>query len=146
MMHLFMNIGPWVFVAIMLGPQFVKQFEASENWFQVASIVIPDTRRGSPVTMTVNRVIRQPFVADWVVTVRELRPEGPVIACTASGTSAYKTEAAFPTPLTLDWWTFPIRCDLRPGKYALDTVWRIDVGSSVTKTVTAASNAFEVRE
>lgn len=137
-------VTPWVVIGCILIPPWLAEREPAENWFRVASITISDTKEGEPVIMNVSREIRRPFVGSWVATIRRMDDTGVTVFCNAFGTSSYKPDATLPKPLTLDWWTHPMKCAIPKGKYKLGTVWTFDVANNVTKVVTADSNIFEV--
>ena len=145
MIRVITTVAPWVIVGAVLIPPAIKQLEPAENWFRVTSITIADSAPGKPIIMNVSRSISRPFVGDWVATVRHVGSDGVAVVCVANGTSAYRLDAVYPHPLTLDWWTYPIKCDLPVVRYRLDTVWRFEVASGVTKMVSAESNVFEIR-
>lgn len=140
----FAVVVPWVAVGVIFLPPWFAEREPAENWFKVASVTVSDTKEGQPIIMSVSREIRRPFAGSWVATVRRVDDGGVSVFCTAYGSSSYRPNATFPKPLTLDWWTHPMKCALPKGKYRLDTVWSFDVMNNVTKTVTADSNVFEV--
>jgi len=147
LIRIFTTLAPYVILGAVLIPSWLATHEPSENWFRVASLTIADTKEGEPITMNVSRVINRPFVGNWVATVRRVDEAGFVVMCNANGSSSYRVDAVYPKPLTLDWWTHPMKCALPKGKYRLDTVWQFDVPFmvyTVTKTVTAESNVFEV--
>ena len=145
MIRILTTLAPWAIIGAFVIPPWMASLESSDNWFKVSSITIPDADRGSPIYMTVNRVIARPFVGAWVATIRRITEEGTEVSCVSYGTSSYRKDAVLPKPTLLDWWTYPIKCDLDKGRYRLDTVWQFDVAAGVTKTVTAESNVFQVR-
>ena len=145
MMRVLTTIAPWGLVGTVLIPPWLKSMEPADNWFKVTSITVSDADEGQPITMNVSRAISRPFVGEWVATVRRVDDGGVVVFCTAYGQSAYRQDALLPRPVTLDWWTHPMKCALPPDRYRLDTVWLYDVGSGVTKSVTADSNVFTIR-
>ena len=145
MMRVINTTAPWLVVGFFVVPPWLASIEPAENWLAVSGITVGDSDAGSPILMTVNRVIHRPFIANWVATVRRVVGDGVEVTCTATSTASYRPDAVLPRPVTLDWWTYPIQCVLPPGRYRLDTVWRIDAGGGVTKLVTAESNIFTIR-
>lgn len=145
MIRVITTLAPWIAIGLWVIPPMLINLEPSENWYRIGSITVSDANSGDPIYMTVSRVISKPFVGNWGVTIRKVTNEGTEIACVSSGTTTYRTDAILPKPLTLDWWTYPVKCVLAPGRYRLDTVWQFDVAYGVAKTVTAESNVFQVR-
>ena len=115
-------------------------------WLEVRKVIVGPARAGEPVPMIVDREISRPFLGAWTVTVRKWSEDGPVIYCTATGTSQYNTAADLPRDLTLDWWTNGKCPALSAGKYAIDTTWRIEpmLPFLPVKHVQRESNIFQV--
>ena len=61
--------------------------------------------------------------------------------CSAVSESDYRPDTVLPPNLDLNWWTFPIKCDLQPGAYIVDTSWTFHV-MFFERTVRAVSNVF----
>ena len=141
------NALPWVFIVAGIGyalNEFYQDNRTGDEWLTVSRVLVADTRQGQPIKLFVDREIKKDFTATWSVNIRRVSADALEIVCTASGGGLYRKEATLPTPLTLDWWTFPVRCDLPPGQYVLDTVWRIQAASDRTKPVTASSRVFTI--
>ena len=118
----------------------------TQNWFDVQRVEVFDTVAGTPPIMDVERIIRQPFVADWLVEVERREPDlGFVIMCAAKGETAYNTDAELPAPLTLDWWTYPTTCALSAGVYRVETTWTLDLGFAGRRVIRVLSNTFDVK-
>jgi len=144
----FLELFPWIvvlFVGISYASHELKESASGARWFDVVSITVADSKVGDPIVMRVERVIYSRFHASWIVSVRRVDKDGLELACVAAGESDYLPEAKLPQPLTLDWWTYPVTCNLNPGKYRIDTVWRLDPQGYPQKVVAASSNVFEVR-
>lgn len=138
---------PWVFIIPVFWFWLFDAYQdtrSASEWLVVDRVIVRDTKQGLPVRMHVERQIVKDFTGTWSVNIRSVSTDGLEIACTASGGGLYRKAARFPDPLTLDWWTFPVRCDLPPGQYTVDTVWRIQAASDRVKTVTALSNVFTI--
>jgi hypothetical protein len=114
------------------------------EWLAVRSVVVHPSIEGRPPVLSVEREIKKRFFGEWSATVRKSTEEGFVIACAATGSNEYQTDSQIPKPLTLDWWTFPIKCDLPAGTYRLDTVWKIKAPGYPDKHLTYRSNLFTV--
>ncbi len=115
-------------------------------WFEVRSVSAGPTKAGERVPMIVDREVNRPFLGTWTVTIRKWSEDGPVIYCTATGTSQYSTAADLPRDLTLHWWTDGKCPALTEGRYVIGTAWRIDpmLPFLPTKHVQVESNIFEV--
>jgi hypothetical protein len=144
----FIKYSPWVAIGIFLASElhkFVQDMTPPSYWFDVTGVTVADSRVGEPIVMNVTRTINRPFSGSWVASVRKMTPRGLELQCSAYGRNEYLVESLLPAPLTLDWWTNPIKCDLPVGRYRLDTVWTIEVPSHEPKIVSAQSNVFDVR-
>lgn len=113
-------------------------------WLDVRSVRILDSKLGSPIVMVVDRTIKRDFPGKWAVTVRDV--EGAVW-CSARGEAEYSSRAKLPTPLTLQWWTFPSCYPVPVGSYTATTRWTIqDLPFLPSKSVVVESNIFRVTE
>lgn len=144
----FLELFPWLvvlFVGISYASHEIKDSASGSRWLDVVSVTVADSKVGEPVIMRVSRTIYSRFHASWIVSVRRVDHDGLELACVSTGESDYLPEAKLPDPLTLNWWTYPVQCKLQPGRYRIDTVWRIDPQGYPSKIVSASSNVFEVR-
>lgn len=134
----------WI-VAIVLGWLWIGW--PAWFWFEVGRVHVHDAVVGEAPRMQVERTIRRPFHADWLVTVMRVEANGArVTHCTSlPGSNDYLPENALPPDLTLDWWFGPRRCRLSEGRYLVNTVWTIRPTWTLPRTVRAQSNVFEVR-
>lgn len=116
-------------------------------WFEVHSVKIKDTVVGTAPFMVVYRDINAPFYGEWKAEVERKEPDGNfTLVCQAGGKNNYSPQNVLPAPLDLDWWTFPVRCDLPKGAYRLETVWRIFPKGIAAREVRNISNVFEVKD
>jgi hypothetical protein len=141
------NVLPWFFIVAGVGYVINETYQDNRDgseWMVVSRVLVADTQQGQPIKLFVEREIKKDFTATWSVNIRRVSADALEIACTASGGGLYRKEATLPVPITLDWWTFPVRCDLTPGQYVLDTVWRIQAASDRIKPVTASSRVFTI--
>lgn len=113
-------------------------------WLDVRSVEVDNTQHGHKPILKVERYISQNFNGRYTVDVEQMSEEGSFhVVCTASGRTNYRTDASFPDPLDLDWWTYPVKCDLAPGVYRIDTSWEITVGPFMPNKYTSMmSNVF----
>lgn len=140
---------PWIVVGVLAVTnlnEYLRNITPATYWMRVDSVVVADAMQGDPVIMHVSRTVYRPFSGEWLATVRRIDVDGPVAACFSSGRNHYTTDAKLPNPLTLDWWTHPIKCNLPEGRYRLDTIWTISVEGYPQKTLSIASNVFEVHK
>jgi hypothetical protein len=140
---------PWVFLSIftwIYSGEFLRGFEATDNWYEVRAVTVMDAVEGDTVQVTVQRSIRRPFTAEWVVTVRKLTAEGLRSTCTGHGRSQYLEELVQLTTVTLEWWMGRDHpCVLKPGRYVVDSIWTLDLPSfNRPREVAVRSNVFTV--
>ena len=134
----------WLAIGIYAHDQ-VKRSAPAENWMDVKSVVVHPAFEGAPPLMTVGLIVKQKFVGEWSATVRRFTHDGTEVVCTATGKNEYKSESMLPKNLNLDWWTFPVKCQLPVGTYRVDTVWTIKPDGYPEKHLIRDSNVFEVR-
>lgn len=126
----------------------IRQITPASNWFEVRSVFIEDSTAGVSPLMKVDRTVAKPFRGEWHVTIRQMVNGGDGYAvCIAEGASDYSAAASFPPPdkFNLDWWMYPIKCNLGPGRYRAYTLWRIFPDGYPEKQVRATSNTFTIK-
>lgn len=114
-----------------------------DKWFVVRNVAVPDFVQGVDPLITYSREVRQSFIGEWLVEVHRVG-EDQFQACYGSGRSRYETDERIPdagVPLS---WFVGNHCDLAPGKYILDTTWRILADGYPPKEVRFMSNPFTV--
>ena len=132
---------PWLFTLLILP----IQMWSPSFWLDIHSVSVSNTTVGNPVTMVVEREIKRPFRGAWNATIMQWDGSGWVTFCNAYGSSNYRTEARFPVPLTLKWWTDAQCHELPAGRYKMHTTWRVlDLPLMPDKIVEVDSNVFEV--
>lgn len=137
--------GGWMTVAGASSVMELKRGLApATDWLSVKEMHVYDAWAGEPPYLSVNRTINRPFYGEWIATVRRASYGTLAFACIAEGRASYATDARFPPDMTLDWWTFPTKCRLEPGRYRLDTEWRISPPNHPQKQLRVQSNIFEV--
>lgn len=121
-------------------------YQNPSDWLVVRNVKIFDTIEGISPKMEVSRVVRKPFRGQWLAEVSAIHPDGSVSAvCAGSGQNRYEPEDKMPPNLDLDWWTYPIKCNLPVGRYYVDTVWTLRPIGVNPMEVTFTSNEFEVK-
>jgi hypothetical protein len=133
-------LAPWLLILFFI----VMAALPERLWFEVNSVRVSDAKSGVPPALSVDRIIRRSFDGEWTATVSKAQGERFVVVCAASGRNEYRRDAALPADLNLHWWTWPVKCDLRPGEYILTTRWRIMLPIPWPKSVTVTSNVFRV--
>jgi len=118
----------------------------ASEWMEVRSVHVEDSVAGANPQMQVDRTIKSDFVGNWLVEVERDYGAGFGLFCSARGEAAYRQDAVLPTPLYLDWWTYPVKCILPAGRYRVETTWTISPELVPTKTVRSLSNVFNVTD
>lgn len=144
---------PWWRYGITFGAMFMvlaaaqewRQWVPANYWYEVRSVHVHDTVEGVSPAIDLDRSIRRPFSASWIVTVMRQGARGDFFtACTARGMNDYRPGNILPPDLDLDWWTQPRRCALVPGSYRVHVVWHLRIDGWPAKAVRATSNVFTV--
>jgi len=118
----------------------------ASQWFEVQSVKINDTTEGRAPSMTVVRSIHKPFYGEWTSEVERLNESGSfTLVCQSQGRANYSPSNDLPPNLDLNWWTYPVKCQLAPGAYRVETVWRIFPTGITPRKVEYTSNVFNVR-
>lgn len=115
-------------------------------WFEVDRVHVYDTVAGQNPMMAVKRAINLPFRGRWTATVLRQNPDGSFYTyCVSTGENDYRPENHLPLVTNLDWWTWPVKCELPVGTYKLNTLWTLSVPLLPQKNVRAESNVFQVK-
>ena len=122
----------------------VTFFLPTSIWFEVRSVQVFNSSQGVSPRMLVDRTIHREFLADWIVSVYRVKPDGLESACRAQGHTNYEVDARLPPVMDLDWWTWPTQCNLGPGEYIARTIWTIDVLGLFHKEARVTSNPFRI--
>lgn len=137
--------GPALIVA-MLAVYLIYAGLPVSLWLDVRSVHVSDTVSGQQPVMVVDRTIKRNFDAVWRVELEREFSEGRFgIVEIARGDSSYNPDAQLPEPLTMDWWTYPKEFRLLPGRYRIETCWRIAMDIIADRRKCIMSNVFEVR-
>jgi hypothetical protein len=132
---------------IILAPLLVIWLWPMSYWFDVRMVHINDARIGEPITMLVQRDVRNSFTGRYGFTLHKWSSSGPVAFCkTSSGPWEYREGAVYPVPLTLAWWTEGACLNLPAGQYQATTRWT-NVGNIwllPEKSITVVSNIFTI--
>jgi hypothetical protein len=116
-----------------------------DQWFVVRNIAIPDFVQGADPLITYSREIRQPFIGEWIAEVHGVSASNDFPICVGSGRANYTPKETLPDAGVLLSWYMGKDCRLEPGKYVIDTTWRILPEGYPPKVIQFASNPFAVR-
>lgn len=116
----------------------------TQVWFEARSVEVFDSTVGTAPRMIVDRATHIPLNMDWDVMVYKPVESGYQPMCHVTGNAEYEPTDRLPPDLDLDWWTFPVECDLEPGVYFIRTLWTMRLFGVVERTVRAVSNPFTI--
>lgn len=118
----------------------------NSHWFEVSRVQVMDSTAGLSPTVIVARNISRPFRGSWVVTVKKIQDGTNFNSrnCSSSGINDYRPETILPSNIDLNWFTFPVDCDLQTGNYIVDVTWKFHV-LFFERTVRAVSNVFVIK-
>lgn len=116
-------------------------------WFDVRKVHVDDGVIGVPPSMDVDRTINFAFRGHWTTTVMRDNGDGRYFTyCYSNGENDYQPDNALPVDVNLNWWTWPVKCDLPAGRYRLNTLWTLEIPFLPQKKVRVASNSFTIRD
>lgn len=133
------GVPPKMVVSRKVNSPFVGRWIANVKRIDAA----PTTER----TITVDVTTGSPAEPDTAITtqLRSAVTETPYsITCTATSRNSYKVGTDMPPDLTLNWWTFPVECNLPVGTYVVETEWTFTT-LFMDRTVEATSNVFQIK-
>jgi hypothetical protein len=147
--HITLSVKAWWIIILCAGylvvnPMKVVDLIPASEWLEVDSIFVyngpPDT---DYVLMDVDRDIKRPFAADWIVELEAKRGNRYALVCARRGSNDYSTDAVLPAHLSLSWWMNSDTCIIPSGTYRIVTRWDLNIGSG--KVVRKKSNDFNIR-
>ena len=130
-----------------IGWDFAKTSAPTSLRFEVDEVLVHNKAEGDELKIVVDRTINRAFLARWIVEVHEERTDGRFelrAGCTGTDRNNYQPGDKMPTPVSLKWWIGHDRCTLPPGRYRIDTVWRLFLGRWGDRDVRNRSNVFTV--
>lgn len=139
------NFIPWIIILVVgygAIANFTRSIVPNSHFMEITMKIVNDTRTGVSPILVVERFINQEFVAEWTVTVREVGDAGLSVVCVGRGRAHYSPKTLLPNPVSLDWWIGHNKCQLRPGRYRIDTSWEI-IGET-NRVLRSNSNIFQV--
>jgi hypothetical protein len=126
----------------------LKRITPIEFWFEVRSVEVSSVHAGGIPRVRVDRAIRRPFTANWIVTLMRAEGEGFSVFCSRQGRNDYRPFAELPASADLNWLmgippneTCPV---LVPGAYIVTFAWQIEIEGIAPRIVRIDSNIFEV--
>ena len=124
----------------------IQSVTPAEAYLEVISITVDDAAVGDVPNMHVDRIIKQNFKGNWVAEIELIESQGNyVYQCGSFGEATYNVDNELPEPLTLDFWTWPIKCSpKKPGKYRVETTWKIVLPGGLEKELHKVSNLFTI--
>jgi hypothetical protein len=115
-------------------------------WYEIRSVRVVDSTVGETPIMHIDRTIHQDFLGTYIVDVEQMQMDGRfTVVCSAYARTFYRSDAVLPEPVTLDWWSWPIKCALLPGRYRVETTWLIETPLFPDKRAGVLSNEFLVK-
>jgi hypothetical protein len=131
-------------VAVIIASSF---YGDPRDFLVVRKVHVFDAIEGHSPKMDVERVIRKPFRGEWLADVSRREGSGFYAVCSGSGKSNYDPADRLPAKanLDLDWWTYPVRCNLPVGCYEVNTVWTIEAPNVPAMAVRSVSNEFCIK-
>jgi len=122
---------------------YARQHEPVGNFFVVNSVNVSDTKYGYDPPVVYDRTIKRPFTGEWTAEINNA--ETGVTACRGFGRSDYQPKDVLPdATVTLSWFV-SAKCNLFPGHYVVETVWRVQPeGYEHPKILRNVSNIFTV--
>jgi hypothetical protein len=140
------TIAAWTIYPVTIP--YLKQIVPIEFWFEVRSVVVSPVQAGEIPHVQVDRMIRRPFTANWIVTLRRGEGDGFSVYCSRQGRNDYRPFAELPPETDLNWWMdIPPKdkCPvLLPGTYIVTFAWQIEIEGIAPRIVRIDSNIFEV--
>jgi hypothetical protein len=127
---------------------YLKQIVPIAFWFEVRSVEVSSIHAGEIPRVQVDRTIRRPFTAEWIVTLRRMEEDGFSVFCSRQGRNDYRPFAELPAQTDLNWWMdIPPneQCPpLVPGNYIMTFAWQVEIEGIPPRSVRIDSNIFEV--
>lgn len=118
--------------------------EPAETWLYIRNVAVPDHIEGENPVITYDRDIRRNVRASWVAEVHSVTPEGLFLTCTGNGTNSYKVNERLPEAgVSLEWFMGK-NCDLKAGRYIIETEWFLHIDGYPEKVTSFVSNPFSV--
>lgn len=115
-----------------------------DRWYVVRNVAVPNFIEGTDPLITYSREIRQPFYGMWSSEVHLVSATDDFPTCTGSGQNFYEPNETLPDAGVRLSWFLGKDCELGPGKYVIDSLWRIEPEGYPPKTLRFTSNPFTV--
>lgn len=136
-----------LFLMALAAPSFgglVDHYMPASYWIEVRAVHVDDALAGEDPPMRVDMEIRRPFRGDAIAIVKRRGINGFSYFCGGAVFNDFRADDVLPEPLTLSLWIWSGQCDLPPGRYLVDTLWRIETRSGRVREVRSRSNVFDI--
>lgn len=122
-----------------------RQLLPASSWFVVNEVFVPDHARGVNPDLVYDRLIRENFVAFWIVEVQKVSSEGLFqTECSGFGTNEYNRDEVLENNL-MSWVQLIGReCVVPPGSYRLRISYTMKRPGWPEKELLVISNLFNV--
>lgn len=145
------GLGLGLLLVFVAGPMIVPSVVPMSRYYELRSVTIANAKVGVAPRLIVDRTIHRDFRGRFEVEI--MRAEGSEFTAWwecgphVSNWQMYRSEAALPPELNLDWWLGipPNRaCSLPPGTYKIATTVYALGPLNAELSTTTESNVFEV--
>jgi len=122
-----------------------RQLLPPSSWFVVHEVLVPDHTQGKNPDVIYDRLIREDFVAFWIVEVQQVSSDGLFqTECSGFGTSEYNRDEVLENNL-VSWAKLIGReCVVPPGSYRLRISYTMKRQGWPEKELLVLSNLFNV--
>jgi len=140
-------LGFWiVLISFSVINDISKDYVPVENWYEIRSVYVADADYPNSPSMVIDRTIHEAVRGNWIVTVMKQREDSDqfFLHCTAVGTADYTPKNVLPLTVDLDWWTWPLKCELPVGTYYISTLHIFHPEGYPFKESRISSNIFNI--
>jgi len=134
---------------VLLMHSFIASALPPSHWFDVGPrFAVENASVSDPCApMSADRVIVRDFQATWTVTLlkRNTTSGGYYTYDTFHGGNDYRVGNELPENVDICWWAGVETLQLTPGKYRMNTIWRLDVQGGV-REIRRSSNPFIITD
>lgn len=131
-------------VGLILSPSIQAYFYPVDKVFEVRSVIVEDAPVGVAPTVHYDRVIKEPFEANWSVEIDLILDDKRYLVCAGYGRNTYDPRDVA-DELDLSWYVGK-DCELDAGTYMMTTIWEIDYGYIFPAKVRYVSPRFKIFE
>lgn len=114
-------------------------------WMQISLVHVNDAKVGQSPIMQEEIKVHRTVLAMRTATVLKKQENGSMARiCSSRHWNTYSAGYGPPDAFDLDWWTRPVKCDLTPGEYIVQTSWYLRPSGHYRKELHVSSNSFKV--